>query len=85
MRDLKALPTPEVEELWQAITLLEAQETLEKLKVGVYPKMKASAQRRLHSAVHKEAYPSSLYKPKNSITAKELAERLSIGGKNGRR
>lgn len=77
-RDLQNLPAPDFEELWQAITVLEAQETLLQFRISIYPKLKAKAQKEEHRRVHKEAYPTKMYPPK-TVPVSDVMTQLNRG------
>lgn len=62
------------EMLWQAITVLEAQEMLMGVKVSSYPYLKEADQDKVHRSLHKLAYPDV---EKRSITAEEMARLLN--------
>lgn len=61
---------------WQAITTIEAQEILIKMRLADWPNMKPTARERWHREVHRMAYPRS--HSNKAITPEELAKR--IGG-----
>ena len=65
--------------MWQAITVIEAQEQLKLLNALDWPNMKKENRTKLHKELSKLAYPDS--KVKKSITTKDLSKLL--GGRNG--
>lgn len=63
---------------WEAITVIEARETLTQLSVSDYPHLKKQARQKLHRELSRMAYPST-FKDKRKITLQDLK---SIGGIN---
>lgn len=61
--------------LWQAITVIEAQETLVRLQVASYAHMKPDDQRKLHRSLHEMAYPA-IYRNPVTLTAEQMAKLL---------
>lgn len=60
------------EMMWQALTIIEAQETLIEFQVSSFPHAKQSEKEKIHRAVHKLAYPSIYNKPV-VLTAEAMA------------
>lgn len=61
--------------MWQAITVIEAQEQLKKLNVADWPNMKKAARTKMHKELFSKAYPREI-KKKNYITAEQLQKVL---------
>ena len=57
--------------MWEAITMIEAQEQLKKLNTLVWPNLKNDKRQKEHRRLTKMAYPSSV-KEKNYITIDDL-------------
>jgi len=57
---------------WQAITVIEAQESLVGFKVSGYPYMSKNAQEKAHRSLHRLAYPST-YERRQEVTPQQLA------------
>jgi hypothetical protein len=70
-----ALPAEDEEMLWQAITVVEAQETLVQLQVASYAHMKPDDQRKLHRKLHEMAFPTVYEKPV-ALTPEQMAKLL---------
>jgi ribulose-5-phosphate 4-epimerase/fuculose-1-phosphate aldolase len=62
---------------WMAVTVIEAQEVLIKLRIADYPNMKKDDRSKTHRHFHKMAYPRTHENPKK-LTTKELGERLKV-------
>jgi hypothetical protein len=69
------MPSDEVEDLWEAVTVLESQETLLSMKIATYPHISDSSRAELHREIFYQAYPHYLYPPK-TIDAKDLMAQL---------
>lgn len=80
--ELDQLDERKIEQLWEAVTILEAQETLMEYGRTMFPHLTKSARSERHKTAWKAAYPTSLY-PAKSISAKELQNRLN-GGRRGK-
>jgi hypothetical protein len=61
--------------MWNAITVIEAQEQLKAMTVADWPNMKQSQRTKLHKDLHDQAYPNNLQK-KNFISIDELQKVL---------
>ena len=53
------MPEENVELLWQAITRIEAEQVLLKMKLADYPNMKQPARENFHRRMYIKAYPES--------------------------
>ena len=62
---------------WEAITQIEAQEILVKLRVADWPNMKSSDRSKWHRELHKMAYPVVHSK---EITTQDLASLIFAKG-----
>lgn len=69
------MPAEELHDLWQAITVIEAQEMLKEIQVSHYPHTTKSSQGRLRKSLIKKAYPES-FKMTKVYTAEEAALKL---------
>ena len=78
LAEVLALDIDTFEQMWLAVTTLEAREMLNQMTANDWPKMKESARKKLHSELSKEAYPASL-KPTKVISNAELARVLGGG------
>ena len=63
---------------WQAITLIEAQETLKSLIISDWPNLKNTEREKRHRQLHMDAYPDSFNETKQ-VGVNELARILSLG------
>jgi len=61
--------------LWQAITVIEAQEQLKQMSVADWPNMKKQQRSKVHKELFSKAYPSEVRK-KNYITPEQLQKVL---------
>lgn len=61
--------------MWQAITVIEAQEQLKKLNVADWPNMNKTARTKMHKELFSKAYPREI-KKKNYITPEQLQKVL---------
>lgn len=64
-----------IESLWQAITVIEAQQQLMKMSVADWPNMKKQQRSKVHKELFSKAYPSEVRK-KNYITPEQLQKVL---------
>ena len=64
------------EEYWQAVTVIEAQELIEQLKLHVAPNLKERDFKQYSERLHKLAYPKKLAATGPELTADELAKRI---------
>jgi uncharacterized membrane protein len=69
------------EVLWQAITRIEAQNTLVELSVQDWSHLKKEQRQKLHKQLHKQAYPE-LYEKKKPQSTKDIFNMLA-GAMNG--
>lgn len=73
---LKMLPQ-EFYDMFEAITILEAQEMLINMKIADWPNMKDDDRARFADQMQTSAYPDATRKGKKKISNKELFEILS--------
>lgn len=71
-KDMMSLKVRDFEMYWQAIDVVEAQETLVDISVVSYPKTKKESQKEMHRKLHKKAYPATWNKPIKIDSAKFL-------------
>jgi hypothetical protein len=71
----------DLEEYWQAIDILDAQEVLVSLRVADWPHQKAEARKKWHRELVKMAYPKTFETER--VDTKRLAE-IIFGGKRGK-
>ena len=64
---------------WEAITILEAQETLLAFNISAYPMMKNESAKKLHRAFHDKAFPRNRERARRSLTTAELAQLTGAG------
>jgi hypothetical protein len=64
-----------LEEYWQAITIIEAQEVLVQLRVMDFPNMKQEARRKTHKEFHALAYPRT-HDTSQRLSTEQLAARI---------
>lgn len=57
--------------MWEAITMIEAQEQLKLLSALDWPHMKRQQRQKLHKELYNKAYPSNILKRKK-ITIEDL-------------
>lgn len=60
-----------LDKMWEAITMIEAQEQLKQLSVMDWPNMKKDKRQKMHKELHRQAYPKSMT-AKNYITIDDL-------------
>lgn len=70
----------EIEYLWQAITVIEAQEMLKDLTVARSPNYKKNDFNKLHKDLSKKAYPDT-FKSDRRVSTTDLAK--ALGKMNG--
>lgn len=63
------------EMFWQAITIIEAQELLVKMRLMDYPNMKPSARSEWHRDMHRLAYPRT-WEASETLSTEQVADRL---------
>lgn len=61
--------------MWQAITIIEAQEQLKQMTVADWPNMKKQSRNKLHKELFSKAYPSE-FRKKNYVTPEQLQKVL---------
>lgn len=61
--------------MWEAITVIEAQEQLKNMTLMDWPNLKKAQRTKLHKELCKNAYPSEIRK-KNYISPEELLKVL---------
>ncbi len=64
-----------IEEYWQGITEIEAQQCLIDLRVADYPWMKSEDKESTHEHFSRQAYPGT-YEAGETLTTAQVAERL---------
>lgn len=64
------------EMLWQAVTIVEAQETLVNMKVSSFPHMKKEDIDKTHRSIHRLAFPAIYEKPVE-ITPEHFARMIN--------
>jgi hypothetical protein len=68
---LSKLPKRTLDVMWEAITIIEAQDQLALLSALDWPNMKKQKRQELHRDLHRKAYPSSL-REKNYVSIDDL-------------
>ncbi len=76
------MPVDECEDLWNSITVIEAQQTLVNITVSQWAHMTKNDRSKTHKRLHKQAYPDS-FSTKKEITTEQLQMFLGQGGSNG--
>lgn len=71
-------------DMWKAITVLEAQEFLIQANLSMLPHMKQTDREELLREMHRQAYPRQFRPEAAAMTAKELAEQMALRGRSGR-
>lgn len=64
-------PESVLNQMWEQITVIEAQEQLKLMSALDWPNMKKSTREKNHRALFKEAYPSAI-REKKYITVQDL-------------
>lgn len=72
LREIESLSADVEEMLWQAITVIEAQQALVSLQIASYPHMKKSSQERVHREFNRLAYQWNRGE-KRTITVEQMA------------
>lgn len=75
-------PAETVEELWQAVTVLEAREALVDWGKHDWPNLGKSKRQENHLKMFRLAYPSQITK-RQSMSWEQLAQHLGQGGARG--
>lgn len=70
---IKDMPLDEAYDFFEAISVIEAQQTLLELRVSDWPYMKKDARSRWHRSLHKTAYPAT---HKNPVSTEKLMEMI---------
>lgn len=73
------LPISAVEALWESITVIEAQDQLNKLTIATYTKKKDSDRTKIHKDLFKKAYPDLAEKTVSVVTQDDLNRVLGLG------
>lgn len=74
---VKQLSFDDFADAWEAITVIEARDQLNKIDVACYPKSKKESREQMNRQLHEQAYPASFKEPvqmTNSGLAKLLAK-----------
>lgn len=74
-KDISELTLDRAFMYYEAMTQIQAQDTLVNMNVIAYPHMKQKERSKFHSEINKRAYPQE----KKTITAKDMARILSHG------
>lgn len=74
-QDTVNLPAHVFEKLWQAITVIEARDTLRLLKIADWPNLKSGDREKYFSEIKRQAL---LSKAKRMPTNEELARKLGL-------
>jgi hypothetical protein len=69
------MPASHVETMWGAITMIEAQQELTKLKAQDWSHMSPDDRSAYHGGLYKQAYPD-IYKKETQITFEDLQKLL---------
>ncbi len=64
--EVHKLPFETFNELWQSITIIEAEETLLKMSISAYPHMSENKQKEFHRKMHKQSRPKIFDSDENS-------------------
>ena len=70
------MSTRDIDELWQCITIIEAQEQLKVFQANDWPNMSRGKREQEHKRLHSLAYPNTIQE-KKSITVEDLKRILS--------
>jgi hypothetical protein len=79
VQELGQLPKKTLDAMWEAITIIEAQEQLKLLTALDWQNMKKEQRAKTHRELFRQAYPSSI-KEKNYVSVEDL-QRV-FGGRN---
>lgn len=77
--EVDSLTVDEFTALWEAITILEAQETLLNMNIAAYPMLKKEDAKKFHRSIYEKAYPRNWERAKRSLTTAELAKLSGAG------
>ena len=72
------MPYDRAVEYYEAITVIEAQQTLVDMNVSDYPRMKSDGRKKYYRSMRKLAYPVDLVPPKE-MDFEEFFERMGHG------
>lgn len=64
---------------WEAITILEAQESLLNMNVAAYPMMKKDEAKKYHRQMFDKAFPKNKERTRRPLTTAELAQLTGAG------
>lgn len=78
------MPATDFNDLWEAITVIEAQEILTQLRIADWPNMKKSERTTFHRKLISKAYPGQV---SGSVarSTEDIAKILGARLRNGRR
>ena len=71
LKTLSELPKRTLDVMWEAITIIEAQDQLSLLSALDWPNMKKQKRQEVHRDLFRKAYPSSL-REKNFVSIEDL-------------
>ena len=72
---VKKLPFSEFLNMWNCITMIEAQDTLLQIKIANYPNMGTQDKKKFHREMYKKAF---IEKEVKALSTEELAQKLGI-------
>ena len=75
------MPAHKINSYWKAITVIEAQDTLLKLRIAVYPKQKPGEQKKFFDRIYRQAYPNQ--EKKNVLKAEDFVKVMKAKGMHG--
>lgn len=70
--EVRNMDSEDEEMLWQAITVIEAQDALVQIKNNSFHRMKRNEQERYHRRLHRKAYPDDYAEPV-TVTPQSIA------------
>ena len=73
LKALSELPKRTLDVMWEAITIIEAQDQLSLLSALDWPNMKKQKRQEVHRDLFRKAYPSSL-REKNFVSIEDLKQ-----------
>lgn len=71
LKELAELPKRTLDVMWEAITIIEAQDQLALLSALDWPNLKKNKRQEMHREVYRKAYPSTL-REKNYVSVDDL-------------
>lgn len=77
--EVESMTLDEFSMYWEAITILEAQESLLNMNVAAYPMMKKEEAKKFHKDVFIKAFPGNKERMKRRLTTAELAQLTGAG------